>query len=606
MRVYSMPAIRLKTKLLLSVTFIMVVMALSSMLVVSSVISGQYLAQSRTSLDKAASIISDTLTERKASQLTASRQLAMQPNLGSTIWYLAQYQLADANREMLFVTYQKLVSDTCNIGRAAKLSDVYIYDAKGQLVVFASFVNGHAKAGFVEHAPESVFRYASLIDGEELNRNNMQTVKQIAGLAGHYPGTLPQHESVQYAVVNGQLAIESHVPVTGEVFDAATGQQQTRQLGLVVMVQPLAQGFVGQMSKLTDTKINIFTPQGLSSGNLMAYTQLGGQGQTPVFNEIKVGSEPYYQRLIPVLGGQKWAGTIAVLTSEATVRENLIEMRQLLWLKLLASLLLVLPFAWYLANTISRPLTLLSRIFMGVASGREELSNELGDLATKRGDELGDLTQSFIAMNNAIQQKILQINEINASLEEQIDQRTRELKLANHELTKLATHDVLTGLPNRQLVSDRLVQALVSARRDKSHVALMFIDLDEFKPVNDTYGHATGDLLLIEVAKRIHDCLRESDTVSRVGGDEFIVLLPVIDASRHATDVAEKIRSVLNLPFELADEPLFVSCSIGVAIYPEHGQDESHLLKNADVAMYEAKHSGRNQVKVFQPAAADN
>jgi diguanylate cyclase (GGDEF)-like protein len=241
-----------------------------------------------------------------------------------------------------------------------------------------------------------------------------------------------------------------------------------------------------------------------------------------------------------------------------------------------------------------------------VASGEQtgNLSKELGQLEKEknRHDELGNLTQNFIAMDEALRQKIQQINEINASLEHKVEQRTQELRLANDELTKLAAHDVLTGLPNRKLLSDRLQQALAIAKRNSAHLALMYIDLDDFKPINDTYGHATGDLLLKETAGRIQDCVRESDTVARIGGDEFLVLLPLIETEQDAIMVAEKIRFALNQLFELAGERLCISASAGIAIYPEHGSEEAVLLKNADAAMYDAKESGRNVVKMFSPA----
>ncbi|MCX7192249.1 MAG: diguanylate cyclase [Proteobacteria bacterium] len=594
---------RLRSKLLLGATAMGIVMALTSMLAVSWVISGQYLNQSNALLEKASKIINEDLTDRKNNQLIASRQLAMQKNLGSTIWYLSQYQQADVNREMLFVTYQQLVKDTYKTGRVARLSEIFIYDSKGRLVTFALFDSSGELVGFVEHNPEPVFQVAMLKEGEELNRNNLRAMNSVAKIGFQFSGPLPQQESVHYAVVNGELAIESQVPIMGEAFDPGSGRQEIKQLGLVVTVQPIAQAFVDQLSRLTDTRINVFTTQGYSSGNLPAYRVPNVQAvdKIPALNEVKIEGELYYQSLIPLYSGTRLAGTIAVLNSRELVRKNTWEMIETLGLIALASLLLMLPFSWYLAVSISHPLTVLSRVFLGVASGRETLDHELGELEKRRGDELGDLTRSFIAMNDAVKQKIQQINEINASLEDKIDQRTRELRLANNELTKLATHDVLTGLPNRQLVSDRLVQALTAARRDKAHLALMFIDLDEFKPVNDTYGHDVGDLLLKEVAKRIHGCIRESDTVSRVGGDEFIVLLPIIEAGGDAGEVAEKIRLALNQPFELAGYKLRISSSIGIAIYPEHGIDESTLLKNADTAMYDAKNNGRNTVRLFQP-----
>ncbi len=165
----------------------------------------------------------------------------------------------------------------------------------------------------------------------------------------------------------------------------------------------------------------------------------------------------------------------------------------------------------------------------------------------------------------------------------------------------MAQHDPLTRLPNRMLFSDRLQQEIAIAKRDKKNFAVMFLDLDEFKPVNDKFGHGVGDLLLKEAAKRIQDCVRESDTVGRFSGDEFIVLFRAIEHKQDAMAVAEKIRHALNQPFELAGQNLKISSSTGVAIYPDHGTDEVQLLKNADIAMYCAKGNGRNMVQLFQP-----
>ena len=176
-----------------------------------------------------------------------------------------------------------------------------------------------------------------------------------------------------------------------------------------------------------------------------------------------------------------------------------------------------------------------------------------------------------------------------------------ERKAAEEHMQNLAHYDPLTGLPNRTLLSDRLQQAITAAKREKSHIALMFIDLDKFKPVNDTLGHHIGDLLLKEVATRMLNCLRESDTAARIGGDEFIVLLPLIEAEIDTLSVAEKIREAISQPFEIAEHTLNISTSIGVAVYPEHGSDEKLLLKNADTAMYYAKKVGRNNVMLFNP-----
>ncbi len=174
-------------------------------------------------------------------------------------------------------------------------------------------------------------------------------------------------------------------------------------------------------------------------------------------------------------------------------------------------------------------------------------------------------------------------------------------KADEERMQHLAHFDALTGLPNRALFSDRLHQAVAKARRDGTRMALMFLDLDKFKPVNDEHGHHIGDLLLKEVATRMLECVRrETDTVGRLGGDEFVVILSNIDKVQQATMVAEKIRHALNQRFELAGLELSISSCTGVAVYPEHGADANLLLKSADAAMYRAKEGGRNRVELAE------
>jgi diguanylate cyclase (GGDEF)-like protein len=608
----NMKITRLRDKLLLGAVAISLMVALASMLAVSWVIRQQFLDQSNALLRKAARLIDDSLLERKDNLLTASHQLATQKNLGSTIWYLTQYAESGIDRETLFNTYQQLVKDTYKLGRVAKLSKVALYDSAGNLVSFASFGGGAELVGFVERFPSPVFQVATLKEGEELSRQTLRATKAVDKIGFKFGAQLPQQESVQYAVADGLLVIESFVPIMGVAFDPTTGLQETKQLGLVDTVQPLDQAFVDHLSRLTDIKINLFTPKGLSSGGLTAYqhpdwggTQSEPTAHTPfiTFNEVTIDGEGYYQCLMRLYANKTLAGTVAALQSKEIVRKNTLQMIGVLGLIAAVCLLFMLPFAWYFAASISYPLTVLSHIFRRVASGgpSDTLSGELRQLEKEktRTDELGDLSLSFIVMDDAIRQKIQQIEEINASLEQTIEDRTQELRLANAELTKLAMHDALTGLPNRTLLSDRLRQSLVTAMRNKERLALMYIDLDEFKPINDTHGHAIGDLLLKEAANRIRNCIRESDTVARMGGDEFMVLLPVIGIERDAQSVAEKIRIALNEPFIFGGVSLRISASTGIAIYPEHGGDEHTLLKHADEAMYGAKQSGRNAVRIY-------
>lgn len=168
------------------------------------------------------------------------------------------------------------------------------------------------------------------------------------------------------------------------------------------------------------------------------------------------------------------------------------------------------------------------------------------------------------------------------------------LKQTNEQVLHLAHHDTLTALPNRILFYDRLNQSITRARRDKELFAVLFLDLDGFKLINDTFGHDVGDMLLREAAKRIVACVRDSDTVARMGGDEFTVILSNVRTPNSKDRVAKKIVEALARPFALNGKNCSVSVSIGIALYPDNGKTAEQLVKLADAAMYLAKNSGKN------------
>ena len=172
-------------------------------------------------------------------------------------------------------------------------------------------------------------------------------------------------------------------------------------------------------------------------------------------------------------------------------------------------------------------------------------------------------------------------------------------------LHHLAYYDALTGLPNRQLFNDRLQQVVVLAQREKRGAALLFLDLDRFKEINDTLGHGVGDGVLKAIANRIGRCLRETDTFSRLGGDEFTVIVPNVRDGRDAAQVAEKIIQRFSTSFQVAGHELFLSTSIGIALYPQHGETPEELVKHADTAMYLAKENGRNLFQFYQSAMSE-
>lgn len=172
-------------------------------------------------------------------------------------------------------------------------------------------------------------------------------------------------------------------------------------------------------------------------------------------------------------------------------------------------------------------------------------------------------------------------------------------KLYEERLHRLAYHDPLTGLANRLLFLERFREALGRARRQKQQIAVLFLDLDHFKNINDSLGHDVGDLLLQAAAARISDNVREIDTVARFGGDEFAVLLEMIDDDGGAGTVARKLVDALALPFQVAESRLQISASIGIGCYPRDGAAPEALIKNADTAMYRAKTEGRNNYRFF-------
>ena len=173
-----------------------------------------------------------------------------------------------------------------------------------------------------------------------------------------------------------------------------------------------------------------------------------------------------------------------------------------------------------------------------------------------------------------------------------------ERKQMEQQLHYLAGHDVLTELPNRTLFFGHFQTSLSLARREGAHLSLLFIDIDGFKHVNDNYGHLVGDKLLKRIAQRLRTCVRQSDTVGRFGGDEFIVVLNGIDSLDNVLVIAENIRAELERPYQFEQYNLQLSPSIGVARYPDNGEDEQQLLKHADQAMYKAKNAGGNRVEV--------
>ena len=298
----------------------------------------------------------------------------------------------------------------------------------------------------------------------------------------------------------------------------------------------------------------------------------------------------------PITLKNRTLGSVRVGVSRAKIERQLDEelFRQFLGNGFIIVFLAACIFVVFRYNTL-RPIIYLVRGARRVAAGN---LNE--PVQVFSDDELGKLTCSFNEMmaklkaSNEEKDRVLsQLQDLNRNLEERVESRTRELERVNHELEHLALYDVLTGLPNRSLIQDRLQQCVFDARRNGQIFGVMMLDLDRFKEVNDTLGHDCGDALLVEVGQRFSDALRERDTLGRLGGDEFAVILPEADIDACVTVCGKLIKS-LESAFELEGMNLSVSASIGIALCPEHGADPSSLLKAADLAMYAAKTNKQN------------
>ncbi|MSQ62717.1 MAG: EAL domain-containing protein [Betaproteobacteria bacterium] len=205
------------------------------------------------------------------------------------------------------------------------------------------------------------------------------------------------------------------------------------------------------------------------------------------------------------------------------------------------------------------------------------------------------LEASRAELKRAVAERTLELQVANERLQAEIGDRW----LAETRVQHLADHDPLTGLPNRRLLEDRLTQALAASQRNRKQTAVVFVDLDRFKSINDTLGHAAGDVVLKEVAERLMKQLRVVDTVCRMGGDEFVVILPEIKRASDAANVAAKILETMAQPFVAEGRELHITTSIGISVFPDDGRDAESLIRNADAAMYHAKGTGRANYQFF-------
>ncbi|CAN5635504.1 hypothetical protein BH23DEI1_BH23DEI1_09690 [soil metagenome] len=237
--------------------------------------------------------------------------------------------------------------------------------------------------------------------------------------------------------------------------------------------------------------------------------------------------------------------------------------------------------------------------FVDVDEGRTaeaELRRALETLVAQRTAELSARSEELDRAN-------AELRRLGEGLEEQVALRTAELETSRARLAHEVQHDHLTGLPNRTLIEERLERAVATAGRYGRTLAVLFLDLDGFKLVNDTFGHNAGDEILRQVAGRLSAQLRTSDTLGRLGGDEFVAVITEVSESHDAVEVARSLLASIDAPFAVGDEAIVLSASVGISLYPDDALDPSTLQRHADIAMYAAKAEGKNRVGIY--AAVD-
>ena len=285
----------------------------------------------------------------------------------------------------------------------------------------------------------------------------------------------------------------------------------------------------------------------------------------------------YFYSVVPIIKDNTQYGYLVVVSSLEEFYRGMLKSSIVILLIILLAILITGRLRKVLQESILKPIAKLDNITTEII----ETKNLNIDIPEFNSDEIGDLANNFKHMIG------------------ELDIYHNELSQQQETLTHQANHDSLTQLPNRMLFYDRLKQSIYAAKRYKGKFALFFIDLDQFKEVNDTFGHDYGDHLLQKIAKRLKSLLRENDTLARLGGDEFTIIMNNLNEYHSASILAQKILDILQIPVEVDEEELFISCSIGISLYPQDSQDPKELLKHADIAMYRSKDEGRNRYSFY-------
>ncbi|SEQ23375.1 diguanylate cyclase (GGDEF) domain-containing protein [Amphritea atlantica] len=312
----------------------------------------------------------------------------------------------------------------------------------------------------------------------------------------------------------------------------------------------------------------------------------------PTSSEGEIDGALYVLR--PVMMDHDAIGYTLLLSDLGSLTTRQADQIGIAFIVFLLSLIVALLLSSVAQLIITRPITELAMTVRKITRTR----NYQLRVRNRSEDEIGSLATDFNLMIEQIQARDNQLEQARQLLEEKVKDRTAELLLLTQQLEHQAFHDSLTGLPNRATFDNNLNTAIHYAQRSNEQLAVMFLDLDRFKDINDTLGHEMGDRLLVELSARLQHCLRSSDTLARLGGDEFAVLTNNTSQNR-AADIATKLIRTIQTPVDIDGFNLQVTTSLGISIYPADGDDATTIVKHADTAMYYSKAAGRNQFSFF-------
>lgn len=438
--------------------------------------------------------------------------------------------------------------------------DIAIYDANDELIAFVTKHNDSYRLGYISYQDGVRNLYGRDEENRYYAANSFQIPKNI--LVAHKKDEIPDNNSLlTYQNPDNRIVIKVHQ-------DMFNGNNAT-PIGHIEMSRILDQAYFENFSKEIDLNIqHSFNPiYGRQSALLNKLTsqqlniQQTDQNYTSIIKQDSLNGAIYY-----IIKLNKSALNLLLNESRA----------QFFIFLILVTITIMTLMRYVISRGLDRPLTQLMQQIHKI-----EHQNYTTSSPVSTGDELEEISININRLAQAVQE------------------REKSLESSRDELEYLSNHDVLTNLPNRRIFTHRLKHALELAARNNNRLAVFFLDLDQFKLVNDTLGHDVGDELLIQVSNRLNQHVRSADTLARIGGDEFNILIENAPDTQELENILEKYMSLFNMPFHCCGHDINISVSIGIALYPEHGQDSVTLIKHADLAMYHSKDAGRNNYSFF-------